>query len=244
VKGGGVSDALCDKVLLIAGATGALGSAVIDEFALTGAVLALSARSEPRLEKVITRAGMSPDRVLPLIADVTKPGDVDDLMMAIMSRYGRINVLLNCVGGWGGGKPVGETPVEAWDHMLALNLRSSFLLSRAVLPHMLEAGWGRIVHVASKTAVEPRPGQVGYAVSKMGVITLTEVLATEIKRTGITANVILPSVIDTPANRASMPKADHSRWVPPRAIAATMRFLCSDWAGTINGARIAMYGGV
>ena len=123
-------------------------------------------------------------------------------------------------------------------------LRSAFLLSRAVQPHMMEMDWGRIVHIGSKLAVEPRAGQVGHAVSKMGVITLTEVLAAEAKGTGVTANVILPGVIDTPANRAAMPKANPSRCVAPERIVATMRILCSDAAASINGARIRTYGAV
>jgi NAD(P)-dependent dehydrogenase (short-subunit alcohol dehydrogenase family) len=128
--------------------------------------------------------------------------------------------------------------------MLTLNLRSAFLISRAVLPHMLEAGWGRIVHTASKSAVAPRRKQAGYAVAKMGVVTLTEVIAAEVEGTGVTANVVLPSVIDTPDNRRAMSRADTSKWVPPQHIAATMRFLCSDAAATVNGARIPIYGAV
>jgi len=153
-------------------------------------------------------------------------------------------VLLNTVGGWSGSRPVGETPLEEWDRMLALNLRSAFLLSRAVLSLILESGWGRIVHVSSKAAVAPRAKQAAYAVAKMGLITLTEVIAAEIKGSGVTANVILPSIIDTPANRDAMPKADPRKWVEPARIAATMRFLCSDDAASINGARIPIYGAV
>jgi len=123
-------------------------------------------------------------------------------------------------------------------------LRSAFLLSRAVQPHILEMDWGRIIHIGSKTGVEPRSRQVGYAVSKMGVITLTEVLAAEVKGTSVTANIILPSVMDTPANRAAMRKANRSRWVAPDRIAATMRFLCSDAAASISGARIRIYGAI
>jgi len=153
-------------------------------------------------------------------------------------------VLLNVDGGWSGGKPVGETSVEDWDRLVALNLRSAFLLSRAVLPGMLEAGWGRVVHISSKTAVEPRAKQASYAVSKMGLVTLTEVIAAEVKGSGVTANVILPSIIDTPANRESMPKADPAKWVKPEHIAATMRFLCSEEAASINGAHIPIYGAI
>jgi NAD(P)-dependent dehydrogenase (short-subunit alcohol dehydrogenase family) len=128
--------------------------------------------------------------------------------------------------------------------MLTLNLRSAFLMSRAVLPPMLEAGWGRIVHTASKTAIQPRAKQVGYAVAKMGVITLTETIAAEVKGTGVTANVVLPSIIDTPDNRRMMSSADPSRWVPPENIGRTMRFLCSDAAASINGDRIPISGDV
>jgi len=131
-----------------------------------------------------------------------------------------------------------------WDRMLALNLRSAFILSRMLLPLMLESGWGRILHVSSKTAVAPRARQAAYAVSKMGLITLTEVIAAEVKGSGATANVILPSIIDTLTNRKMMSKADPNKWVPPERIAATMRFLCSDAATSINGARIPIYGAV
>jgi NAD(P)-dependent dehydrogenase (short-subunit alcohol dehydrogenase family) len=239
-----MSDTLFDKVVLISGATGALGSAVTREFAQTQAHLALSSRSPQKLERLTAEINLPAERVFTVAADVTQAESVEDLMSSVIAHFGRIDVLLNTAGGWSGGKPVGETPVEEWDRMLALNLRSAFLLSRAVLPHLLEAGWGRIVHISSKTAVEPRARQSAYAASKMGLITLTEVIAAEVKGTGVTANVILPSIIDTSANREAMPKADPSKWVPPERIAATMRFLCSDAAASINGAHIPIYGAV
>lgn len=237
-------DTLRDRVVLVTGATGALGSTVVREFAGTQALLALTSRSAEELEQQVVEIGLPKERVFSLAADVTQPGAVKDLVAAVVTHFGRVDVLLNTVGGWSGGRSVGETSVEDWDRMLVLNLRSALLLSRAVLPSMLEAGWGRIVHVSSKTAVEPRARQAGYAVSKMGLITLTEVIAAEVKGSGVTANVILPSIIDTPANRASMPKADPGKWVAPERIAAAMRFLCSDAAASINGARIPIYGAV
>lgn len=237
-------DAPRDRVVLISGATGALGSAVTRTFTQTPVRLALTGRSEGKLERLAVETGLPGERIFTVAADVTVADGVADLADAVLAHFGRIDVLLNTAGGWRGGKPVWETSGEEWDHMLALNLQSAFLLSRAVLPHMLEAGWGRIVHVSSKTAVAPRARRAAYAVSKMGLITLTEVIAAEVKGTGVTANVILPSVIDTPANRASMPKADPSKWVPPERIAATMQFLCSDAAASINGARIPIYGAV
>lgn len=240
-----MADKLDGKVVLISGATGALGSAVARDFARkTGARLALTGRSEQKLERLATEVGLAAERIFTTPADVAQADGVRDLVEGIVARFERVDVLLNTVGGWSGGKPLGETPVEEWDRLLALNLRSAFLLSRAVLPLMLKSGWGRIVHVSSKTAVAPRARQAGYAVAKMGVITLTEVIAAEVKGTGVTANVILPSIIDTPANRDAMPKADPRKWVEPARIAATMRFLCSDDAASINGARIPIYGAV
>lgn len=235
---------LSGRVVVVTGATGGLGSAVVQEFARTEARLVLVGRSADRPEGLVEEVGLPDERALPVPADVTQEEEVERLVGAVLARWGRLDVLLNTVGGWTGGKPVWETPVEAWDRLMALNLRSAFLLSRAVLPPMLEAGWGRIVHVASKTAVAPRAKQAGYAVSKMGLVTLVEVIGAEVKGTGVTANVILPSIIDTPANRRMMPKADPAKWVPPERIAATMRFLCSDAAAAINGARIPIYGAV
>lgn len=235
---------LQDKVILITGATGALGSVVTREFAQTQAHLALTGRSEKKLERLAAEIDLPAERVLTVAADVTQADGVENLVATIADRFGQVDVLLNIAGGWSGGKPVSETAVEDWDRLVALNLRSAFLLSRAVLPGMLDAGWGRIVHVSSKTAVTPRAKQAAYAVSKMGLITLTEVIAAEVRGSGVTVNVILPSIIDTPANRKFMPKADPAKWVPPERIAATMRFLCSDGAASTNGARIPIYGAV
>jgi NAD(P)-dependent dehydrogenase (short-subunit alcohol dehydrogenase family) len=239
-----MSDISRDRVVLITGATGALGSAVTREFAQTQARLALTGRSEQKLEHLMAETGLPAERALAVPADVTQADGVQALVEAIETHLGRVDALLNIAGGWRSGKPVGETSLKEWDHMLALNLHSAFLLSRAVVPSMVEAGWGRIVHISSRTAVAPRAKSAAYAVSKMGLITLTEVIAAEVKGSGVTANVILPSTIDTPANRASMPKADPDKWVPPQRIAATMRFLCSGAAASINGARIPIYGAV
>lgn len=235
---------LRDRVVLIAGATGALGSAVTREFARTEARLVLVGQARPGLDRLMSEMDLTQERALSIPADVTRSDPVNRLIEAAVERFGGVDVLLNTVGGWSGGTTVEETSEEEWERMMALNLHSAFLLSRAVLPAMLKAGWGRIVHISSKAALDPRPKQAAYIVSKMGLIALTEAIATEVKGTGVTANVILPSIIDTPANRAAMPKADPSRWVSPERIAATMRFLCSDDAASINGARIPLYGAV
>ena len=239
-----ISDMLRDKVVLIGGATGALGSVVAHQFAETEAHLALTGTSQEQLDELAEELDLADERTLVSTVDATDPESVDRLVSTVVERFGSLHVLLNTVGGWGGGKTVAETPVGQWDKMLDLNLRTAFLMSRAVLPHMLESGWGRIIHTSSKTGVEPRAKQVGYAVAKMAVITLTEVIAEEVKGSGVTANVILPAIIDTPANRRMMSNADADKWVPPEHIAAAMRFLCSESAASINGDRIPVYGAV
>lgn len=232
------------RVVLIGGATGALGSGIAHVFAETEAYLALTSTSGEALEELAGELGLPDERLFLSTVDATDADSIGELVSGVVERFGGLHVLLNTIGGWGGGKTVGDTPVEQWEWMLTLNLRSAFLISRAVLPYMVDAGWGRIVHTASKAGVAPRPKQAGYAVSKAGVITLTEVIAAEIKGTGVTANVVLPSIIDTPANRRMMSSANTGQWVPPKHIAETMRFLCSDAAASINGDRIAIYGGV
>lgn len=235
---------LSDRIVLIGGATGALGSVVSEVFAETGARLALTSTSREDLEDLGNELGLSSDRLLLSTVDATDADSVDRLVSDVVERFGGLHVLLNTIGGWGGGKTVAETSFENWEWMLTLNLRTAFLMSRAVLPPMLDAGWGRIVHTSSKGAVDPRKKQAGYGVAKMGLITLTETVAAEVKGSGVTANVILPSIIDTPANRGMMSSADHSRWVHPRDIGETMRFLCTEAAASINGERIRIYGDV
>jgi NAD(P)-dependent dehydrogenase (short-subunit alcohol dehydrogenase family) len=242
VEGEQGGDRMRNSVILITGATGALGSVVVQEFAQTEAQLALTSRTESGLAELARRADLLEKEVFFQAADLTDAEQVDELIQGIVSRFGRLDILLNTVGGWRGGNPVEATPLEDWNLMLAMNLQTAFLLSRAVLPYMLREEWGRIIHVSSRSALKPRGSIVGYAVSKMGVITLTEAIAAEVKGSGVTANVILPSTIDTQDNRRAMPKADHSKWVPPEHIAHTMHFLCTDAAAEINGARIPVYG--
>jgi NAD(P)-dependent dehydrogenase (short-subunit alcohol dehydrogenase family) len=153
-----------------------------------------------------------------------------------------VDALLHLVGGFGGGQPVAETPDETWDKMLGLNLRSAYTIFRAVLPGMLKAGKGRIVAVGARAAIEPIANFAAYSVSKAALVALVKTVALEVKDSGITANVVLPSVIDTPANRAAMPAADASKWVTPESIAGLLVWLVSDAARDVNGAAIPIYG--
>ncbi len=176
--------------------------------------------------------------------DVTDPTSVANAVEEIQSRQGPIDALVHLVGAWSGGKPVQDHSLEDWNKMLELNLTSAFLCCRAVLPGMLERNRGRIVLVSSRVAHEGREGQVGYAASKMGVEILAETIAEETKSHNVIANVIAPSTVDTPANRAAMPDADTRRWVSADDVAASVAFLLSDAAGPLRGARLPVYGGV
>lgn len=239
-----MSELLRDKVVLITGATGALGSVVAHVFAETGARLALTSTSADDLEALAERLPLAAEDVFTITADATDEEEVRTMVEAVAEHFGALHVLLNTVGMWRGGAPVQDVAVGTWDRTLDVNLRSAFLLSKGALPHLLEQDWGRIVHVGSKTAVQPRGKRAAYAVSKTGVIALTEVIADEVKGSGVTANVILPSVIDTPANREMFPDPDVDAWVPPERIAQLMKFLCTDAGASINGARLPIYGDV
>jgi len=146
------------------------------------------------------------------------------------------------VGGFGGGQSVAETTDETWEKMLGLNLRSAYTIFRAVLPGMIKAGKGRIVAVGARAALDPMANFAAYSVSKTALVALVKTVALEVKDSGITANVVLPSVIDTPANRAAMPSADASKWVTPESIADLLVWLASDNARNVSGAAIPIYG--
>jgi len=150
---------------------------------------------------------------------------------------GRIDGLINLIGGFAMGS-VAETEVALWQRMLSVNLTTAFLLSKAVLPLMAQNRGGRILHIAARAALEPFPGAAAYLVAKSGLVALIRVLALELAGSGVTINGLLPSTIDTPANRKSMPDADPSKWVKPESIARLLVFLVSEQAGQINGALI------
>ena len=226
------------KVALVTGANGNLGRTVAEELRSAGARLALVGRKAEESEKVFA----SGEDVLPLGADLTDPGAVQAAVDRAIARYGRIDLLANIAGGFTMGPPVHETPVETWEFMLNLNARSVFLTCRAVLPHMRTARYGRIVNVSARAAREAKSNLAPYRIAKRAVLTLTESIAVENRDSGITANCILPGTIDTPENRADMPDADFSRWVPPGQLAAVILFLGSEAAGAVSGAAIPVYG--
>ncbi len=221
---------LQNKTVVITGGSGALGQVVVPACVDAGARVIVVDRHSRTAEAQGVRV---------MTADITNEADIRRLVEAITEQAGRIDALINLVGGFAMGRLV-ETDLSLWQRMLAMNLTAAFLLSKAVLPHMLEQRTGRIVHVAARAAVEPFPGAAAYVVSKAGLAALIRALALELAGSGVTINGILPTTIDTPANRQSMPDADPSQWVNPRSIADLLSFLVSDEAGQTNGALIPL----
>src|SRR5215467_4437042 len=214
------------KVVLITGGAGALGHTVVPAFVSAGASVFLGDLNP------VQQSG-----VTSLKADFTDQTQVRGLVNDVIQSAGRLDALINLVGGFATGRVV-ETDVSLWQRMMAMNLTSAFLLSHAVLPSMLERRQGRIVHIAARAGLEPFPGAAAYVVSKAGLIALIRALSTELNGSGVTVNGVLPSTIDTPANRKAMPAADPLKWARPESIAQALIFLASDEASQINGALI------
>jgi len=215
-------------VVLVAGGSGALGQTVVPAFAAAGAQVITVDRNASTGQAT----GLSV-----MTADVTDEADVQRLVGEVLRKAGRIDALINLVGGFAMGR-VQETDAALLQRMLTMNLTAAFVLSKSVLPSMLEKRSGRIVHVAARAAVEPFPGAAAYIASKAGLVGLIRALAVEVAGSGVTANGILPSTIDTPANRKSMPDADPSKWVKRESIAQLLIFLASKESGQINGSLI------
>jgi NAD(P)-dependent dehydrogenase (short-subunit alcohol dehydrogenase family) len=236
-----VTSTLPDKVAVITGASGALGKATVQEFLNEGArVCACDVIDVP-----VDAMGLGAEarrRYIPMRHDVTSEKECAELAAHVLRDLGRIDILVNIVGGWKGGTPLHQVTVEEWDAMITLNLKSAFLCSRAVLPSMLAQRAGRIVSISSRTAVAPVGMQAAYNAAKAGVIALTQTLSEEVKHSGITVNCVLPSILDTAANRAAFPKADYERWVKPADLARVLAFLASDGSTAITGAAIPVYG--
>jgi NAD(P)-dependent dehydrogenase (short-subunit alcohol dehydrogenase family) len=223
-----------DASVVVSGGTGGLGSAVTATLLEAGWHVVVPYVEERELERVEAH----PQLEL-VAADLFDP----DAAAAVVARAsGRLGALVNLVGGFASGGRVHETPVEDFERQFRLNLRPAYLLCHAALPRMLEAGAGSIVCVSTRAALRPFSGAAGYIASKAAVLAFVDALAAEYTNDGVRVNAILPSVIDTPGNRASQPDADHSRWVKPEQIADVIRFLCSDESIAISGAHIPVYG--
>ncbi len=229
------------KVILITGASGSLGSAVARRFAAEGARLALVARRQSDLDALAQE--LAPTETLVEAADLNDPAAVTALVERVVARFGGIDALVHTVGGYAAGKPVHETDVDLLDKMYNLNVRPVFITAGRVAQAMVARGQGgKIVVIAAKPELKGSAKNAAYSASKSAVLRIVESMALELRDQGINVNAVLPSIIDTPANRADMPKADPAKWVTPDDLAGTILFLCSDAAAKINGASIEVYG--
>jgi len=227
------------KTCLITGAAGNLGRAVGAAFASAGASLVLLGRE---LKSLRAAYGDKPERVLLLEVDLLDADAVAKAVATALQRFPRIDVLCNIAGGFRMGPPVHETPEDTWELMLDLNAKSVINTARAVVPGMIASRSGKIVNVAALAGLGGKANMGAYSASKSAVIRLTESMSAELRDKGINVNCILPSIIDTPQNRADMPGADPRRWVAPEALADVVLFLASDQARAIHGAAIPVTG--
>jgi len=228
------------KTLVVTGAFGALGSAVAEAAIQRGASVAALDYAPAAPAGLAERLG--PKALVAGGLDLSLPRAAQRAMAEVSARFGRIHALLNIAGGFRWEKIADAASAESWDKMFAINLKTALNASRAALPYLPESGGGRIVNVGAQAAVHAPEGMGAYAASKAAVHRFTESLADELKLKGVTVNAVVPSIIDTPANRAEMPNADFSRWVSPADLAAVILFLASDEARAVTGALIPVTG--
>lgn len=226
------------KVVFIAGGTGALGRMLVKKFIDSGAVTLSSFLNEKEAEKL----KMENPKVELIKLDMLLEEQLLKTIPQLVRRFGTIDILVNVVGGYLGGKSVIDLAETEWDAMMNLNLKSAFLISKHVIPVMKSGNGGNIIHISSRTGQKSEGGDSAYAASKAGLIRFVESAAQEFKDSNININCVLPTVIDTEANRKAMPHADFSKWLSTEDLANTILFLCSSGGRVINGSAIPTYG--
>jgi NAD(P)-dependent dehydrogenase (short-subunit alcohol dehydrogenase family) len=232
-----------DKIVLVTGGTGGLGREVTMAFLEAGATILVTYQSADEFTAVMAaakRIGAEPPAGASV--DVTDASAVEKLIAEIVAKHGRLDILVNTVGGYAGGTNLWEVDPRTYDKMLQLNLESGFVLARAAVPQMIRQNRGWIVNIASKAAFDHAAGGALYAASKAAALAMMDSLAAEVKPFDINVNTVLPSIIDTAANRKAMPGADFSKWPKPEEITRVILFLCSEEARVIHGAAIPVYG--
>jgi NAD(P)-dependent dehydrogenase (short-subunit alcohol dehydrogenase family) len=216
---------MSQRIVVITGGTGALGRAVVAKFASAGDIVVPISRSSGDFA-----------------ADLTQPGEAQQVLQRVVERHGGVDVLIHSMGAYAAAGTIAETPGDVWARMMATNFQSALYVCSSVVPHMTKRDRGRIVAVGSRAGVQPMAGSGAYNVSKAALHVLVQTLALELKNTGVTANVVLPSTIDTDANRARGPAEQATTWVKPESIADVIFWLASDTAADVNGALVPVYG--
>ena len=230
-----MAESLQGQVAIVTGANGGLGTFVAKALLARGATVVGIARS--------IAAGEAHDcRYYPVSANLTDPSEVRDLIARLSAQFGKMDILVHVMGGFVGGASVAETDDASWQKMIDLNLNAAFYVLRAVVPVMRQTEHGRIIAIGSRQAAHPAANVAAYSASKAALLSLVQTVALENKDRDIRANVILPGTMDTPANRAAMPKADFARWVKPQHVAELVVMLAGEVGGEITGAAIPVYG--
>jgi NAD(P)-dependent dehydrogenase (short-subunit alcohol dehydrogenase family) len=240
--GGSLNINFVGRTVVVAGGTGGLGKSVSLAFLEEGAKVVVTYRREEEFVALKLAAGSHSSSLEGRRVDVTDEAETAHFISEVLALHGALDVLVNTVGGYAGGIKLWEMTTKTLDQMLALNLRSGFTLARAVMPAMLKARHGSIVNIAAKAALDHGAGAAAYAASKAAAVALMDSLAADALGSGVRVNSILPSIIDTPANRAAMPQSNFAAWPKPEDIAQVVLFLSSDLAKTIHGAAVPVYG--
>src|SRR5690242_1155225 len=231
-----------NRIALVAGGTGALGRAVSAAFAREGARVIVTYRRQPEFDEFRSQFGAMSEGFMGVMVDATDATAVALALKHVLTNTGAVDILVNTIGGYHGGKQIWEEDPASYEQMMSLNLKAGFVLAQAVVPAMIRQGRGWIVHVASRAAYGKSPGAALYSASKAGALALFDSLAEEVKAYPINVNSVVPSIFDTPANRRAMPAADYENWPKPEEIAEVILFLCSPQARIIHGAAIPVYG--
>lgn len=231
-----------DRVVLITGATGGLGRVAAAAFAATGAKIGLVGRDRGRLGALAADLHLAANAWTAAEADLRAADGAARAVAAIAERFGRIDVVLHLVGGWSGGTKIAELDPAEMGAMLDRHVWTTLHVARAVVPGMIERGWGRFIAVSSTMALEGTSGMAAYAVAKAGEEALLRTLSREVAGTGVTANVLVVRKIDTEHERDTAPSPKNATWVTPEELVAAMTYLCSDEASVVNGTRIPLTG--
>lgn len=231
-----------DNVAVVTGGTGGVGRALIPYLVRRDFKVAATYLIPEEARKLEEELDLDEDQLMLRRCDCTSVEAIESVFKDATDTFGQINVVAALVGGWAGGRDLAETSDVRFDRMVDLNLRSTFYTLRAAIPHIRDADWGRVIAIGSRAATDNPAGQAAFNASKAAVTSLVQTLATELDDTNITANILVPSVIDTRATRAALPYADYMQWPKPAEIAAVLDFLLSPASEVINGAAIPVFG--
>lgn len=231
-----------NRVVVITGASGGLGRVVAGQFASRGANIVLVGKNTEKLDSLGSGLGIPGDRWMSVAVDLINEGAVKELLSKVLDTFEKVDVLIHLVGGWVGGKLLGEVKSEQVGEMINQHIWSTFFVSQAFVPILVENKWGRIIVVSSPSAGNPPPGGLPYSVAKAGQEALILTLAAELKGTGVTANILRVKTIDVNHEKELNPSPTNASWTTPEEITDAILYLCSENASVVNGARIPLYG--